>query len=134
MAETRPLGQPIMVSAREPPRHRRRLVFPGLAVVGLLTLLLALYFPRWRKWLPWAATRGRIESLAVLPLANLSGDPSQEYFADGMTDALIADLAQIGALRVISRTSVMQFKATRKPLAEIAQQLKIGRASCRERV
>jgi TolB-like protein len=51
-----------------------------------------------------------IRSLAVLPLENLTGDPSQEYFADGMTDALISDLAQIGARRVISRTSSMRYK------------------------
>jgi TolB-like protein/Tfp pilus assembly protein PilF len=64
-----------------------------------------------------------IRSLAVLPLENLTGDPSQEYFADGMTDALITDLAQIGSLRVISRTSMMRYKGTRKPLADIAQEL-----------
>ena len=64
-----------------------------------------------------------IRSLAVLPLENLTGDASQEYFADGMTDALITDLAQIGALRVISRTSVMRYKGMRKPLPEIAREL-----------
>ncbi len=65
----------------------------------------------------------RIESLVVLPLENLSGDPEQEYFADGMTDALIANLGQISALRVISRTSAMHFKGTNKPIPEIARQL-----------
>jgi len=64
-----------------------------------------------------------IHSLAVLPLENLTGDTSQEYFADGMTDALITDLAQIGALRVISRTSVARYKGVRKPLPEIAREL-----------
>jgi TolB-like protein/DNA-binding winged helix-turn-helix (wHTH) protein/Tfp pilus assembly protein PilF len=64
-----------------------------------------------------------IRSLAVLPLENLTGDASQEYFADSMTDALITDLAQIGALRVISRTSIMRYKGTRKPLPEIAREL-----------
>src|SRR5262245_27932518 len=64
-----------------------------------------------------------IHSLAVLPLENLTGDSSQEYFVDGMTDALITDLAQIGSLRVISRTSVMRYKGLRKPLAEIAREL-----------
>jgi TolB-like protein/DNA-binding winged helix-turn-helix (wHTH) protein/Tfp pilus assembly protein PilF len=64
-----------------------------------------------------------IGSLAVLPLENLTGDASREYFADGMTDALITDLAQIGALRVISRTSVMRYKGVRKPLPEIAREL-----------
>jgi TolB-like protein/DNA-binding winged helix-turn-helix (wHTH) protein/tetratricopeptide (TPR) repeat protein len=64
-----------------------------------------------------------IHSLAVLPLENLSGDPSQEYFADGMTDELIATLGQIRALRVISRTSAMLYKRARKPLAQIAREL-----------
>ncbi len=64
-------------------------------------------------------------SLAVLPLENLSGDSSQEYFADGMTDELIATLGQISALRVISRTSVMQYKRARKPLPEIARELNV---------
>jgi TolB-like protein/Flp pilus assembly protein TadD len=61
----------------------------------------------------------------VLPLANLSSDPEQEYFADGMTEALIAELAQIGALRVISRTSAMQYKGTHKSLPDIAHELKV---------
>jgi serine/threonine protein kinase/Tfp pilus assembly protein PilF len=64
-----------------------------------------------------------IRSIAVLPLANLSGDPNQEYFADGMTEELITDLAKIASLKVISRTSVMQFKGTKKPLREIAAAL-----------
>jgi len=72
-----------------------------------------------------SAVAGRIRSLAVLPLENRSGDPEQEFFVDGMTDALIADLARIGALRVISRTSAMRFKGTRKPLPEIARELKV---------
>jgi TolB-like protein/DNA-binding winged helix-turn-helix (wHTH) protein/Tfp pilus assembly protein PilF len=74
-------------------------------------------------------SRGRapagIRSLAVLPLENLSGDASQNYFADGMTDELITDLAQIRALRVISRTSVMVYKGARKPLPQIARELNV---------
>jgi len=66
-----------------------------------------------------------IRSLAVLPLENLSGDTSQEYFADGMTDELIATLGQISALRVISRTSVMPYKRARKPLSQIARELNV---------
>ncbi|HEX9254579.1 MAG TPA: protein kinase, partial [Candidatus Angelobacter sp.] len=66
----------------------------------------------------------RIHSLAVLPLVNLAG-PDEEYFAEGMTEALIADLAQIGALKVISRTSVMRYKGTDKPLAQIARELDV---------
>jgi TolB-like protein/DNA-binding winged helix-turn-helix (wHTH) protein/Tfp pilus assembly protein PilF len=64
-----------------------------------------------------------IRSLAVLPLENLTGNPDQEYFVDGMTDALTTDLAQITDVRVISRTSAMQYKGVRKPLPEIAQAL-----------
>ena len=62
-----------------------------------------------------------LQRIAVLPLENLSGDPEQEYFADGMTDALITDLAKIRALTVISRTSIMQYKGVRKPLRDIAR-------------
>ena len=74
---------------------------------------------------PSRKTKKRIRSLAVLPLENLSGDPEQEYFADGMTEALITDLAKISALRVISRTSVMRYKGMRKSLPEIAQELNV---------
>jgi len=66
-----------------------------------------------------------IRSLAVLPLENVSGDSSQDYFADGMTDALITRLAQISTLRVISRTSVMTYKNVHRPLAEIARDLNV---------
>jgi len=66
-----------------------------------------------------------VESLAVLPFENLTGDPVQDCFVDGMTDALITHLAQIGALRVISRTSVMQYKDAREPLPEIARKLNV---------
>jgi TolB-like protein/Tfp pilus assembly protein PilF len=66
-----------------------------------------------------------IHSLAVLPLQNLSADPTQEYFSDGMTDALITDLAQIGSVKVISRTSSMQYKQAEKSLPEIARELDV---------
>jgi TolB-like protein/Tfp pilus assembly protein PilF len=78
----------------------------------------------------WLAMRSKpssavspLPSIAVLPLENLSSDPEQEYFSDGMTDELITDLAKIRGLRVISRTSVLRFKKGKRPLAEIAQQL-----------
>jgi TolB-like protein/DNA-binding winged helix-turn-helix (wHTH) protein/Tfp pilus assembly protein PilF len=71
------------------------------------------------------ASAPAIHSLAVLPLANLSNDPSQDYFADGVTDALITDLAQISSLRVISRTSIMHYKNTQKTLPEIARELNV---------
>jgi len=67
----------------------------------------------------------RIDSIAVLPLANLSGDPSQEYFADGITEALITELAKVGSLRVVSRTSVMRYKGRAEPIAQIARALRV---------
>lgn len=67
----------------------------------------------------------KIQAIAVLPLENLSGDPSQDYFADGMTETLITSLAKIRALRVISRTSAMQYKGVRKSLPQIARQLNV---------
>ena len=68
---------------------------------------------------------GAVRSLAVLPLRNLSGDPGQEYFADGMTESLINDLAKVGSLKVISRTSAMRYKGSDAPIAEIAAQLDV---------
>jgi TolB-like protein/tetratricopeptide (TPR) repeat protein len=70
-------------------------------------------------------TDQRIASIAVLPLANVTADPEQEYFVDGMTDALIADLAQVSALKVISRTTVMQYKGTQARVPEIARALSV---------
>jgi TolB-like protein/tRNA A-37 threonylcarbamoyl transferase component Bud32/Tfp pilus assembly protein PilF len=80
--------------------------------------------------LNWSAWRSRpatapIRSVAVLPLENLSGDPEQEYFADGMTEQLTADLSSITTLRVISRTSAMQYKGAGKPLSTIARELNV---------
>jgi len=104
------------------PQHR---LWPTPRVIFALALVLSL--PVLAVWL--LRSRGRapasIRSLAVLPLDNLSGDASQDYFADGMTDQLITDLAQISALRVISRTSVMVYKGARKPLPEIARELNV---------
>jgi TolB-like protein/DNA-binding winged helix-turn-helix (wHTH) protein/Tfp pilus assembly protein PilF len=98
--------------------------------VFLLTTLFAILLISTAFWL--ARTSGapasaapRLNSIAVLPLENLSGDPSQEFFADGMTDQLITDLAKVGSLRVISRTSVMRYKGTTKPLPEIARELNV---------
>jgi TolB-like protein/DNA-binding winged helix-turn-helix (wHTH) protein/Tfp pilus assembly protein PilF len=71
------------------------------------------------------AAPAAIHSLAVLPLENLSGDKEQEYFADGMTDALITNLAQIGSLRVISRTSAMHFKGSKETLPQISRDLQV---------
>ena len=72
-----------------------------------------------------SAAARHINSLAVLPLENLSGDPTQDYFADGMTEDLINRLARMGGMRVISRTSVMRYKGVHKPLSQIAKELGI---------
>jgi len=91
------------------PRLWRTLAVAGIAGLCGLALLFALNVGRWRERLLGA--RGpAIRSIAVLPLENLSRDPEQEYFADGMTDALITDLSKIGSLRIISRTSAMHYK------------------------
>ena len=102
---------------------RRRGFLAAVILVSLLALAVALNFGRMRDRLFGSSTLRRVGSVAVLPLTNLSHDPEQEYFADGMTDELITDLAKIGALRVIARTSVMQYKATQKPIAQIANEL-----------
>jgi serine/threonine protein kinase/tetratricopeptide (TPR) repeat protein len=91
-------------------------------VAAVVALLLVAVFIAVRGRQPTATA---IRSLAVLPLKNLSGDPAQEYFADGMTEALISSLAQIRALKVISRTSVMRYKGTTEPLPEIAGALRV---------
>jgi serine/threonine-protein kinase len=96
------------------------------ALVALAAMLTAIYAGGWRdRFLVRPRSLAQIRSLAVLPFANLSGDADQDYFADGMTEALITDLGQIQAIRVISRTSVTQFKGTRRPLAEIARELNV---------
>lgn len=113
------------VRAVSGPRSRWMLWAPAAALVGFLVLLVGFDVGSWREKLLARATPVHIRSIAVLPLENLSGDPAQEYFTDGMTDALITDLAQISSLRVISRTSVMRYKGTRKALPEIARELNV---------
>jgi len=105
------------------PLHRRWWpIAAGIAVVLVLGAA-GLFFSRGPSG-PRASER-HIESLAVLPLDNLMNDPEQEYFVDGMTEALIADLAQIEALRVISRTTAMRYKDTDKSLPQIARELNV---------
>jgi TolB-like protein/Tfp pilus assembly protein PilF len=96
-------------------------------VVAVLVLLAgtSAYVYLWRGGERTAGTPPAIHSLVVLPLENLSGDKEQEYFADGMTDALTTDLAQIGSLRVISRTSATTFKGSKETLPQIGRDLKV---------
>ena len=95
------------------------------AVVAAITLLVIISMTRVRE--PWLGHRSppRIQSLAVLPLVNLSSDAGQDYFTDGMTEELTTDLGKISALRVISRTSAMQYKGTKKSLPEVARELNV---------
>ena len=102
------------------PGLRRKLItwaLIPLCAAGLLIVSL----------LAWSAFKaaGAPASLVVLPLENLSGDPNQDYFADGMTDDLIANLAKIRSLRVISRSTAMAYKGTRRPLSQIARELHV---------
>jgi TolB-like protein/DNA-binding winged helix-turn-helix (wHTH) protein len=96
----------------------------GILLALLLIAGIAAWFV-WRRFTAQQQTIRSIASIAVLPLQNLSGDPSQEYFSDGITDQLITDLAQVGSLRVVSRTSVMPYKSTQKKLPEIGRELNV---------
>ncbi len=105
-------------STSDKQRQKSRNVAYVLAGIGLVTVILAVWFFGYSD-----SDNETLDSLAVLPLENLSGDPAQEYFSDGMTEALITYLSKISALKVISRTSVMQFKDSKKTLPEIAREL-----------
>ncbi len=96
-----------------------------VSLVALAATLFTLNAFRVRDRFLGSPSVPRIQSLAVLPLTNLSGDPAQEYFSDGMTDAMITELAQIGSIKVISRTSSMQYKQPKKSLPEIARELNV---------
>ncbi|MCK4835623.1 MAG: protein kinase, partial [Candidatus Aminicenantes bacterium] len=103
-------------------KKSRKTLTIGLLVLTLIFIFVVGYILLTKS----KGTAGMIDSLAVLPLENLSGDPNQEYFSDGMTEALITELSRIKALKVISRTSVMRFKNSSKSLPEIARQLKVA--------
>jgi TolB-like protein/Tfp pilus assembly protein PilF len=110
--------------APSPWRARRRILWAAAgAVVVLLAVALGPNLKGLWDQLSSRAGPAPIESIAVLPLRNLSGDPEQEYFADGMTEALTTDLAKVGNLKVIAPHSAMRYKDTEKPLAEIAREL-----------
>ena len=105
------LDAPPVAAVATPAKLRRNLLISAAGVAAVT----AGY-----RWLP--VTTRKIESIAVLPLENLSGNPAQEYFSDSLTDELIGEIARIGSLRVISRTSVMQYKrGVRKSLPAIGR-------------
>jgi TolB-like protein len=124
-------------SVGEPPQVSKPTAIPGFhfltkkvwsmaALAALAALLIvASNVGGWRDRLLRRQAVKPIQSLAVLPLENLSRDPEQEYFAEGMTDEMITALAKIGALRVVSRTSVTRYRGTKKPLPEIARELRV---------
>ncbi|MGO9126884.1 MAG: protein kinase domain-containing protein, partial [Terriglobales bacterium] len=110
------------------PKKLKGIVKAAMLGVGVLlvgALVIAFYAGGWSDRALRQGGGPQISSLAVLPLANFSHDPEQDYFADGMTEALITDLAKTAELRVISRTSVMRYKGTQKPLPEIARELNV---------
>jgi serine/threonine-protein kinase len=112
------------------PESRRRLILPltGALPLGLAVVAAALFAANvggLRNRVFRRASAPGIHSLAVLPLENLSGDPQQQYFADGMTEELITELSQVGSLRVVSRTSAMRYKGTQKSVPEIARELNV---------
>jgi TolB-like protein len=92
----------------------------GLAIIALVVLVEG---PGWKQKRLGESVLTSVRSVAVLPMQNLSNDPEQEYFVDGMTDELITDLAQLHDLKVVSKTSIMQYKGTRKPLPQIGREL-----------
>ncbi|HTY64968.1 MAG TPA: protein kinase [Acidobacteriota bacterium] len=110
---------------------RKKLAVTGIAMLALAVGLLAFNIAGFREMLfkglglPGNESAPRVDAIAVLPLSNLSGDPLQEYFSDGMTEAIITELQKIRSLRVISRTSVMRYKKTEKLLPEIARELNV---------
>src|SRR5499425_2676656 len=117
------------VAEAKPTRRSRSLIFPAavglLAIAGITAVLFALNVDGSRDRLFVHGARPRIQALAVIPFANLSGDPEQEYFADGMTEEIITMLGEVSGPRVISRQSIMQYKGSKKPLQEIARELNV---------
>jgi TolB-like protein/DNA-binding winged helix-turn-helix (wHTH) protein len=94
-------------------------------VIAICVVVAAIFISSQRHRIVRANQASQIHSIAVIPLANLSGDPAQDYFADGMTDELITALAKNRSLRVVSRTSAMQYKGVNRPLPDIARELNV---------
>jgi TolB-like protein/DNA-binding winged helix-turn-helix (wHTH) protein/Tfp pilus assembly protein PilF len=106
------------------PKRKISIIFVALGALGAVAILCFVFnVGGLRNWILGKPSIRSFRSLAVLPLANLSPDPAQDYFADEMTEELITQFSKLGDLKVISRTSVMQYKGTRKPLPQIAREL-----------
>jgi TolB-like protein/DNA-binding winged helix-turn-helix (wHTH) protein len=115
----------VLVEVPPRPNLQRQLIAVGLVLICSV-IAIALNAGGSRRWLSVRFQKApQISAIAVIPLENLSGDPEQEYFADGITDALITDLAKIGDLRVTSRTSVIRYKRTKKTISDIGRELNV---------
>jgi TolB-like protein/DNA-binding winged helix-turn-helix (wHTH) protein len=114
-----------VISEYQTSRITRRIFIGAAAILVALLIAFAIKGVTLPERLTGRPASRQIRSIAVLPLQSLSSDPTQEYFADGMTDALITDLAQIGSIKVISRTSTMRYKQSNKSLPEIARELSV---------
>jgi TolB-like protein/DNA-binding winged helix-turn-helix (wHTH) protein len=128
LGSVEPVERPGAVPTIPPSPTRLRIPWAltsGLALTLISALLIGLNVDKLRTRIFAKSRSLEIRSIAVLPLQNLSNDPNQEYFSDGITDALTTELAQIGALRVISRTSAEHFKGTRETLPEIGRKLNV---------
>jgi len=123
-ARQHPPAQPSSAKDEPPASATRRVPWLPATLAIAIVLLAAAGYAGFR-WFAAAHARADIRSIAILPLSNLSGDPTQEYFADGMTEELINDLGQVSTLRVISLTSSMSYKGTKKKLPEIARELAV---------
>ena len=119
---SKPDDSSIVPAFGEPHRSSRRIIFSAVLLILSAASIAATWFLSRHRT---ASPAPRFQSIAVLPLENLSGDPDQEYFAEGMTEALTTELAQISALKVISHTSVVQYKGTKKSLPQIAKELSV---------
>src|SRR5215472_13164045 len=110
-----------------PAQRKSSLWRPASMFVGVALVLVVVFFVsrRWRQSELTVSAVPRISSIAVLPLENLTNDAEQEYFVEGVTDEIITDLAKLPGIRVISRTSAIQYKGTHKTLPEIARELKV---------
>lgn len=121
VAEIREAGS----DAAQPPREMPRRKLPRTAVLAVFVALVAVAASLAIWKIVERTSVPRVRSIAVLPLENLSGDPEKEYFADGITEELITAIGRISGLRVISRTSVMRYKRTKKPIPQIARELNV---------
>jgi TolB-like protein/DNA-binding winged helix-turn-helix (wHTH) protein/tetratricopeptide (TPR) repeat protein len=121
-----PVEVPVALPPRRPFRLQRSFMqFAGVAV-AVVALAVTLFSRKVVDWVYHDRSLERIDSLLVLPLKNLARDPEQDYFADGMTDALNARLAGVSSLRVISQTSSLVYRGTHKPLSQIARELNVN--------